>query len=123
MNATAGSTSDLTLTLANTGTADIACRGDERQRPDAAGRSPSSRRPSPCRPGKQVQVVAHSRRRAAAIAGDYVATFKATAPTATASADIRVTIETSLLWGVIGIGLIVLVLAGLFWTFRRFGRR
>ena len=32
---------------------------------------------------------------------------------ANASADIRVTIQTSLLWGVVGIGLIVLVLLGL----------
>jgi len=52
-----------------------------------------------------------------------VTTFTATAPEATSSAQIRVTIETSLLWGVIGIGLIVLVLGGLYWTFRRFGRR
>ena len=58
-----------------------------------------------------------------AIAGDYVTTFKATAPVANASADVRVTIETSLLWGVVGIGLIVLVLLGLWWTFRRYGRR
>ena len=35
-----------------------------------------------------------------AIAGDYVTTFKATAPVANAEADVRVTIQTSLLWGV-----------------------
>jgi uncharacterized membrane protein len=35
----------------------------------------------------------------------------------------RVTIETSLLWGAVGIALIALVLAGLWWTFRRYGRR
>ena len=73
--------------------------------------------------GKQVNVVAHVTPSGDAIAGDYVATFKATAPVATASTDIRVTIETSLLWGVIGIGLIAIVLIGLLWTFRRFGRR
>ena len=50
-------------------------------------------------------------------------TFKATAPEANASADIRVTIETSALWGAIGIGLIALVLIILWLTFRRFGRR
>ena len=52
-----------------------------------------------------------------------VASFKATAPEANASADVRVTIETSLLWGAVGIGLIVIVLVGLWLTFRRFGRR
>ena len=122
MNATAGSTSDLTLTLANTGTADIASAEMSASAPTGwkATFEPAT---AAVPAGKQVQVVAHLTPSSSAIAGDYVATFKATAPTATASADIRVTIETSLLWGVIGIGLIVLVLAGLFWTFRRFGRR
>ena len=44
-------------------------------------------------------------------------------PAASATADIRVTIETSLLWGAVGVALIALVLVGLWWTFRRFGRR
>jgi uncharacterized membrane protein len=73
--------------------------------------------------GQQIQVVAHVVPSADAIAGDYVTTFKATAPEANASADIRVTIETSALWGAIGIGLIALVLIILWLTFRRFGRR
>jgi uncharacterized membrane protein len=34
-----------------------------------------------------------------------------------------VTIETSLLWGAIGLALIAIVLVGLWWVFRRFGRR
>ena len=60
-----------------------------------------------------------------AIAGDYVATFTATAPSnlASANASIRVTVETSLLWGAVGVVLIVIVLVGLWLTFRRFGRR
>ncbi len=49
--------------------------------------------------GKQVNVVAHVTPSGDAIAGDYVTTFKATAPVASASTDIRVTIETSLAVG------------------------
>ena len=52
-----------------------------------------------------------------------MATLRATVTAASATADIRVTIETSLLWGAVGVALIVLVLIGLWWTFRRFGRR
>jgi len=75
-------------------------------------------------PAKQsVNVVAHLTPSGEAIAGDYVTTFTATAPVATATTDIRITIETSLLWGIVGIGLIAIVLVGLLWTFRRFGRR
>jgi uncharacterized membrane protein len=122
MNATAGGTSDLTLTLANTGTADIEAAEMSASAP--TGWKATFEPTTVAVPaGQQVQVVAHLTPSSSAIAGDYVTTFKATAPVASASADIRVTIETSLLWGVIGIGLIVIVLLGLFWTFRRFGRR
>jgi uncharacterized membrane protein len=61
-----------------------------------------------------------------AIAGDYVVTFRASggaASTASSSVDIRVTIETSPLWGFLGLGLIAVVLFGLWWVFQRYGRR
>ena len=73
--------------------------------------------------GGEVQVTAHLTPSGSAIAGDYVTTFNANSELADDEADIRVTIETSLLWGVVGIGLIALVLGGLWWTFRRYGRR
>jgi uncharacterized membrane protein len=68
-------------------------------------------------------VVAHMTPSGDAIAGDYMTTFKATADTANASAEVRVTVQTSPLWGVVGIGIIALVLIGLLWVFRQFGRR
>jgi len=58
-----------------------------------------------------------------AIAGDYVVTFRAVNDQITASQDIRMTIETSPLWGIVGIALIVAVGAGLWWVFQRYGRR
>jgi uncharacterized membrane protein len=58
-----------------------------------------------------------------AIAGDYVVSFSAAGGDVNESVDIRVTIETSPLWGFVGIGLIVAVLAGLWWVFRTYGRR
>jgi uncharacterized membrane protein len=61
-----------------------------------------------------------------AIAGDYVVTFRASAAgstTTSSSVDIRVTIETSPLWGFLGLGLILVVLFGLWWVFQRYGRR
>ena len=73
--------------------------------------------------GGSVQVVAHVTPSSDAITGDYVTTMTATAPLATATTDIRVTVQTSAIWGAIGIGLIALVLLGLWLVFRRFGRR
>lgn len=60
-----------------------------------------------------------------AIAGDYIVTLSARADQVTGSQTIqlRTTVETSNLWGFVGIALIVLVLLGLFLVFRRYGRR
>ncbi len=58
-----------------------------------------------------------------AIAGDYVVTYSANATDANGSVDIRMTIETSPLFGFVGLALIALVLFGLWWVFQRYGRR
>lgn len=60
-----------------------------------------------------------------AIAGDYIVTLTGRADQATGSQTIqlRTTVETSTIWGYVGIAIIVLVLIGLFLVFRRYGRR
>jgi uncharacterized membrane protein len=58
-----------------------------------------------------------------AIAGDYVVTYRAQTTDADGSVDIRMTIETSPLFGFVGLALIALVLFGLWWVFQRYGRR
>lgn len=64
-----------------------------------------------------------------AVAGDYVvtvtaATDQATATTqAKAEAQIRFTVETSPIWALVGIAVIALILGGLFYVFRTYGRR
>jgi len=122
MSATAGAASDITVVVSNTGTADIAAVALSATAPSGwkVAFDPAT---VAVPAGQQIQAVAHVTPSSDAIAGDYVATFKATAPEASASTDIRVTIETSLLWGAIGVLLILLVLGGLWWTFRRYGRR
>ncbi len=59
-----------------------------------------------------------------AIAGDYPLTFAVTGDNATReSVEIRYTVETSPLWGVVGAALIVAVVAGVWYVFQRYGRR
>ena len=58
-----------------------------------------------------------------AIAGDYVVTYNATTTGANGTVDIRMTIETSPLFGFVGLALIALVLFGLWWVFQKYGRR
>jgi uncharacterized membrane protein len=120
--ATAGSPTDLTLVVQNTGTAPIADIKPSATSPQ--GWTVTFDPPTTnVAANSEASVVAHMTPSADAIAGDYVVTFKATADQATSSADIRVTIQTGLLGGAIGIGLIILVLVGLGWIFLRYGRR
>jgi uncharacterized membrane protein len=58
-----------------------------------------------------------------AVAGDYVVTLTARNEQVNQSMQVRTTVETSSTFGYIAIGLIVLVLVGLFLVFRRYGRR
>ncbi len=122
MNANSGAASDLTLTLANAGTAAIPGAALTATAPTGwVVKFDPATIDVPA--GQTVQVVAHVTPSSDAITGDYVTTMTATAPLATATTDIRVTVQTSALWGAIGIGLIAIVLLGLWLVFRRFGRR
>lgn len=58
-----------------------------------------------------------------AIAGDYNLSFRANAEEANGTASIRFTVEASILGAVIGGALIIAAFAGLWWVFRRYGRR
>ena len=58
-----------------------------------------------------------------AIAGDYVVSYRAQTTDANGTVDIRMTIETSPLFGFVGLALIALVLFGLWWVFQKYGRR
>jgi uncharacterized membrane protein len=68
-------------------------------------------------------VIATIKPAAEAIAGDYVVTFRAGSSESTKTADVRVTVETSVIWGVVGLAIIALVVAGLIYVFQRYGRR
>ena len=58
-----------------------------------------------------------------ALTGDYDVTMTASSGSASQSLDIRTTVQTSPLWGFVGLVLIAVVLVGLGWVFRRYGRR
>ena len=70
---------------------------------------------------KEVQVLVTPADKA--IAGDYVASFRATARGESSAADFRITVTTSTLWGMVGIGIIAIALLVLLGAVARFGRR
>jgi len=57
------------------------------------------------------------------IAGDYQITVRASGEQASEKIDIRVTVETPTIWGWVGVGIILVVIAGLAYIFMRFSRR
>jgi uncharacterized repeat protein (TIGR01451 family) len=118
-----GATSTYTLVLANDGTAPV----DE---VELSGTVPANwkiefnpRSIASIAPNdkKEVQVLVTPADKA--VAGDYMASFRAAARGEQASADFRITVTTSTLWGIVGIGIIAVALLVLLGAVARFGRR
>jgi uncharacterized membrane protein len=118
----AGGTTDLGLVITNSGTADLE-NLEMSAEPPSGWTITFDPTTVSVAAGKSVNATAHIKPSSDAVAGDYLVTMRATSTAASATADIRVTVETSLLWGAVGVALIAIVLLGLWWTFRRFGRR
>jgi uncharacterized repeat protein (TIGR01451 family) len=122
-NANAGETKQFTVTVANNGTSPL-------NGVALSGTGPSDWKVefSPATldqvaPNQAVNATANITPSANAIAGDYVVTLKASTQDTNQSIDVRVTVETSPIWGIVGALLILLALGGLAWVFRRYGRR
>ena len=74
--------------------------------------------------GASVDVIAHITPTGDAIAGDYTIDFRAASEESDDdAAEIRFTVEASILGAIIGAGLIAAAIGGLYWVFRRYGRR
>jgi uncharacterized membrane protein len=58
-----------------------------------------------------------------ALPGDYLVTLRTSNPQDSASLDVRVTVTKSTIWGWVGIGIVVFMVAGLVVLFARVGRR
>ncbi|CAM3390406.1 MULTISPECIES: COG1470 family protein [Paenibacillus] len=58
-----------------------------------------------------------------AIAGDYVTNMKASAAEASSDAQFRVSVKGSMLWGWIGVLIILAIIGGIYYLIRKYGRR
>jgi len=74
-------------------------------------------------PGESRNVVATITSSDTALAGDYALGITASAPEASSEAQFRITVKTSVVWGWFGILIIVAVVVGLVYLFRKYGRR
>ncbi|MFN2483672.1 MAG: NEW3 domain-containing protein [Candidatus Limnocylindria bacterium] len=125
LNATAnaGSTQDFQVTVLNSGTApltNVALSGTGPSDWTVEFDTPTVETVGP---NESVTATAQITPSSDAIAGDYVVTLSASTEGANESLDVRVTVETPPIAGIIGLLLIAAVIGGLAWIFRRYGRR
>ena len=122
-NASAGSGKAFTLVVSNTGTSPAENITMSATPPQGWTVTFDMDTIATLAPNTTQNVIATIKPAAEAIAGDYVVTFKAATAESNKSADVRVTVETSVIWGVVGLAIIALVVAGLVYVFQRYGRR
>ncbi len=74
-------------------------------------------------PGHYVRLYATIKSNDNAIAGDYMTKISATAPDVSSHLSFRVSVKTPMLWGWIGVLIILLALGLVYYLFRKYGRR
>ncbi len=119
-----GRDNPLKISLSNTGTAPL--RGIELSSSEPSGWSVTFDQPQIAEipAGESVEVTAHIKPPEKAVAGDYMITINARpVDHAQESAQFRITVRTSTLWGAAGIGLIALAVGVVSVAVVRFGRR
>ncbi len=119
----AGKTTEVTLSVVNQGTAplrNVALSAIPPRGWDVAF-SPSEM--DIIEPGESVPVTVTVTPAENAIAGDYRMRVTARTAEVTDRVEIRTTVKTSAVWGLVGVGIIVVALGALTLVFRQFGRR
>ena len=74
-------------------------------------------------PGNNARIFATIKADRKSIAGDYAANLVAKAPEATSQAAFRISVKTPMIWGWIGVFVIISALGSVYYLFRKYGRR
>ncbi|MDI6601867.1 MAG: NEW3 domain-containing protein [Thermoanaerobacteraceae bacterium] len=73
--------------------------------------------------GEERQITAYITPDGRAIAGDYMVSITARTRETSESIELRTTVHTSTLWGLVGAAIVVIVIGWVSWAFRKYGRR
>lgn len=120
---TSGGSKTIELEIKNTGTSDLTDIQLTSTAPVDWDVTFGSREIRELKAGQSTVVSATINSSSKSIAGDYVTAITARSPEAQASASFRVAVKTSVLWGWLGIALIAAVFGGIYYLFRKYGRR
>lgn len=125
-DAYANKTSDVTLNIVNTGNVDLENVSVNSSAPSGWTVTYTNLEDNVIASipaGTTTEVIAHVEPSKDAITGDYVTSFTASATGVKGSADFRVSVKTSTLWGIVAILIILATAGGLGYVFRKYGRR
>ena len=120
---TAGTATTQQFTITNTGTAPVTNVTMSASAPTNWKVDFSPATTDTIAPDQPVTITATITPAGDAIAGDYEVPFSVKAAEATANATVRFTVEASILGAIVGAALIIAAIGGLYWVFRRYGRR
>ncbi|SFV27806.1 COG1470 family protein [Thermoflavifilum thermophilum] len=120
---TAGSEKSLKLTVTNTGSASLKKIQFSATTPTNWDVTFDPKTIDELPAGKTAEVKALIKSDKHAIAGDYLVTIRANTTETSAKADFRVTVKTPVLWGWLGILIILVALGSIYYLFRKYGRR
>ncbi|WP_276351854.1 NEW3 domain-containing protein [Cohnella caldifontis] len=120
---TAGHERKLELVVKNTGSADLTDINLTSTPPANWEISFEPKTINTLKAGESKPVTATIKASGKALAGDYVVGLTAQASEKSADAAIRMTVKSSVLWGWIGVLIILAVIAGVYGLFRKYGRR
>lgn len=119
----AGGATEQTFTIANTGTAPVTAVKLTATKPTNWQVTFAPETIESIAAGSTAEVKVTFTPAGEAIAGDYSLTIDARGAEASADTSVRFTVETSILGAIIGGALILAAIGGLYWVFRRYGRR
>lgn len=122
-DAIAGKESPVTMVVRNTGSADLANITFAANAASGWAVTFKPEKIDMLPAGASQQVTAFIKPSPKAIAGDYVVRLTASTQETSGSADLRVSVRTSTLWGLVGVILVLGVISAVGRTFRKYGRR
>ncbi|MCL4481070.1 MAG: NEW3 domain-containing protein [Bacteroidetes bacterium] len=122
-NITAGESKQLELVIVNTGSSELADIKPEYTAPTNWSVTFDPKKVDKLQPGKSAQVFATIKADKKAIPGDYVTNIETKTPEVSSKVSLRISVETPMLWGWVGVLVILVALGSVYHLFRKYGRR
>jgi uncharacterized membrane protein len=120
---TAGDSKQIELKIMNTGSSELTDIKPESTTPLNWTVNFDPKKVDKLQPGKSAQVFATIKADKKAIPGDYVTIIEAKTPEASSKISLRISAETPMLWGWVGVLIILGALGSIYYLFRKYGRR